>query len=76
MVWLGRPYHFKIFKGCPPQNLLGPFLNTLPHIHDIYTPDQTISAQRSIVILSEGFLTLLGDIEMEYWAKLGQCTEK
>ena len=25
-------YHFKIFKGCLPQILLGPFLNNLTHI--------------------------------------------
>ena len=30
---LGRPYHFKSFQGCLPQSLLGPFLNTLPHIY-------------------------------------------
>ena len=29
---IGRPYHFKLFKGCLPQILLGPFLNTLPHM--------------------------------------------
>ena len=29
MVCLGRPYHFKFFKGCLPQILLGPFLSTL-----------------------------------------------
>ena len=23
------PYHFKFFKGCRPQILPGPFLNTL-----------------------------------------------
>ena len=27
-----RPYPFKFFKGCLPQILLGPFLNTLSHI--------------------------------------------
>ena len=29
-VWsaLGRPHPFKYFKGCLPQILLGPFLNT------------------------------------------------
>ena len=32
MVPLGRPYHFKCFKGCIPQILLGPFLNTLSHL--------------------------------------------
>ena len=29
MVCLNRPYPFKFFKGCLPQILLGPFLNTL-----------------------------------------------
>ena len=29
---LGRPYYFKFFKGCLPQILLGPFLNTLTHM--------------------------------------------
>ena len=33
MVCSGRPYHFKCFKGCLPQILLGPFLNTLPQIY-------------------------------------------
>ena len=32
MVCLSRPYHFKFFKGCLPQILLSPFLNTLTHI--------------------------------------------
>ena len=32
MTSLGRPYHFKFFKGCLPQILLGLFLNTLTHI--------------------------------------------
>ena len=32
MVCLGRPYHFKYFKGCFPEILLGPFLNTLTHM--------------------------------------------
>ena len=27
-----RPYHFKFFKGCFPQTLLGSFLNILLHI--------------------------------------------
>ena len=26
------PYHFKIFKGCLSQILLGPFMNALPHV--------------------------------------------
>ena len=30
VIWSAssRPYHFKSFKGCLPQILLGPFLNT------------------------------------------------
>ena len=31
MVCLGRPGHFTFFKGCLPQILFGPFLNTLTH---------------------------------------------
>ena len=33
-VWpaLGKPYPFKFFKGCLPQILLGPFLNTLTYL--------------------------------------------
>ena len=38
MVCLGRPYYFKCFKGCLPQALLGPFLNTLSHI-TVYNDD-------------------------------------
>ena len=34
---LSRPYAFKVFKGCIPQILLGPFLNTLSHIPFIQT---------------------------------------
>ena len=34
MICLSRPYLFKSFKGCLPQILLGPFLNTLPHLYD------------------------------------------
>ena len=30
------PYHFKFFEGCLPQNLLGPFLNTLTQIIPSY----------------------------------------
>ena len=32
MVCLDRQYHFKFFKGCLPQILLGPFLNTLTYL--------------------------------------------
>ena len=32
MVCLRRPYSYNFFKGCPPQILLGPLLNTLSHL--------------------------------------------
>ena len=32
MVYLGRPYHFKFFKGCLLQILFGPVLNNLTHL--------------------------------------------
>ena len=32
VVCLGRPYHFRFFKGCLPKILLGPFLNTWSHM--------------------------------------------
>ena len=31
MVCPSQPYHPKFFKGCLPQILLDPFLNTLTH---------------------------------------------
>ena len=30
------PYHLKFFKGCLPQVLLGPFLNALSHIKQLF----------------------------------------
>ena len=33
MVYVSRPYHFKFFKGCLPQILIDPFLNTLIQIN-------------------------------------------
>ena len=32
MVCLSRPYHFKSFKGCLPQILIGSSLNNLTHM--------------------------------------------
>ena len=32
IVSLGRPYHFKLFKGCLPPILLSPFLNMSTHL--------------------------------------------
>ena len=33
MVCLSRSYHFKFFKCCLPQILLGPLMNTCPYNH-------------------------------------------
>ena len=35
MIWLGRPYHFKLFKGWLPQIFLGPFLNAYSQINPL-----------------------------------------
>ena len=35
MVCLSRPYHLRFFKGCFPQILLDPFVNTLTHIFSV-----------------------------------------
>ena len=32
MACLSRPYTFKLFRGCLPQILLRPFLNTLSYL--------------------------------------------
>ena len=29
-----KPYHFKFIKGCHPQILFGPLLNTLTHLQN------------------------------------------
>ena len=39
MVCLGRPYNFKVFKGCLPQILLGPFFNTLTQMYLLSSRD-------------------------------------
>ena len=75
MVFLSRPHHFQIFKGCLPQISFGPFLNTLSHIfksvlltragneHEI--PDkQTIKRQ---IIWQEDALHILVNIEYLHW---------
>ena len=49
MVCLGRPHHFKIFKDCLPQILLGPFLNTLTYIYR----EREISSMKWVNRISE-----------------------
>ena len=35
IVNLRRLYPFKFFKGCLPQNLHSPLLNTLPYMYSV-----------------------------------------
>ena len=55
MVCLGRPHHFRFFKGSPPQILIGPFLNTLTHIlwHH-HSPDRTSQIYSRLLVLKWG----------------------
>ena len=47
MICLSRPYLFKFFKGCLPQILLGPLLNTFYHLIDIVFMVKTFRDQTS-----------------------------
>ena len=47
MVCLSRPYPFKFFKGCLPQILLGPLLNTLSQIKKNLAANLESVAQRN-----------------------------
>ena len=42
MVCLDRPCQFKLFKGCLPQILLGPFLNNLGPNEKTYYTDKIV----------------------------------
>ena len=45
---LGRVYPFKFFKGCLPQILLGPLLNTFSHICYISQNSVSFSHKRAL----------------------------
>ena len=51
MVCLSRRYHFKFFKGCLPQILLAPSLNTLTQMHTDTT--YVLTAAICITFLNE-----------------------
>ena len=61
MVCLSRPYSFKCLKGCLPQILLGPFLNTLPHfiskITDNYLELEPICISYEIWIVYQKYVS-------------------
>ena len=42
MVCLDRPCQFKLFKGCLPQILLGPFLSNLGPNEKTYYTDKIV----------------------------------
>ena len=82
MVCLSRPYPYplKFFKGCLPQILHGPFLNTLPHMwrtKKAYHNDepkilwavnqQTVSCLESIMIRPELSSNSLVPHAFAYW---------
>ena len=45
---LSRPYLFKCFKGCLPQIVLGPLLNTLSHIL-VYALDSSFASSFRVI---------------------------
>ena len=69
MVCLSRSYHFKFSKGCLPQILLGPFLNTLSHFFGTHWTLATLKTAFFFIVLTtlydsyKNFAFLL----MEYW---------
>ena len=69
-IWVSRPYHFKFFKGCLPQILLGPFLNTLTHI--------VIFFRRHCKMLIKevrGFVHV-DNLHKECWTIKSRCTQQ
>ena len=48
LINLADHYHFKFFKGCLPQILLGPFLNTLTYINHLYKANCIFSITKQI----------------------------
>ena len=56
MICLSRPYHFKFFKDCLRQILLGPFLNISSHI--IVKLKQGCKFKTGQNILIQGFVSV------------------
>ena len=52
MVCLSRKFHFKVFKGCPAQVLLGPFLNSLTWA-DLLEISEIISSNKVLFSFDE-----------------------
>ena len=54
-VCLGRPYHFKFFKSCLTQILLGPFLNTLSQLRLVLISELTDDIKRVAQFSNDDF---------------------
>ena len=67
MVCLSRPYHFKFFKGCLPQMLLGPFLNTLIDMFSDFPNIFLFSISRNLNLT--GALVLKRFLRIYWWKR-------
>ena len=68
MVCLSRPYPFKLFKGCLPQNLLSPLLNILTQLYvDLFHCRKTQTLGLVYLRLRKKFLRLIA--RSHDWAK-------
>ena len=63
--YLGRPYHFKFFKGSLPQIFLGPFLNTLSYISNKL--QRKIPKKKKITALSKSNIGEIYAIKSMYF---------
>ena len=72
-ICLGRSYHFRVFKGCLPQILLGPFLSTLTQLleyHSIIRLVHTSLYKPWKHKKTRGFLMFAGGIERHHWHEM------
>ena len=76
VLCLGRPYHFNFFKGCLPQLLLGPFLNTLtwilygvPRMFHLIGLNTHICSIRALLLIAVFWFSIL--INLKCLEKIG-----
>ena len=63
-----QTYHFKFFKVHLPQNLLGPFLNTLTHIMVIN--DESLTVIKTVII--QRLITMVISLSLYFY--VFECT--
>ena len=68
MVCLSRPYPFRFFKGCLPQNSLSLLLNTLSHVSQ-----QMHSHSVMLNKTSMGLANVCGGNKWIYERNVAQC---